>query len=465
MIEKEIIKYNKRIYRKLYLYALMVMIASMVLSVFITGLFFRASERKMFEKHLRSHSITLKRALNEMNLTKYKDAFPVEKKIIISDRPGLAMEYIPSIEKLRQKKNISNESIKLLLETKEPQTMTVEHNMPAIILFLNDKNDSNGILYVEDFGLGSGPKPNLPPKNDRRIRPEFLSAIFILTSLSILLIPYSRYIFKPFRDIMYSIQRVSSGDFNTIDVSTKSDFRGLAESFNNMTRKIQEMIQQRDRLIADVSHELRTPLTRIRLALELLDKEGKGKKKYIDKSINEIIQLDKMIDDILDSSKLELNKNDFIFEKACLQKLLEENIEKNTILFQENNIIIDTDFIDQDIYIKANKQLFERALGNIFSNLTKYSPNGSKADINIHKKDKNVIVTIRDRGEGVKDNEYDKIFQPFYRSDLSRSRKTGGTGLGLSIVRQIIMLHDGEILAEKTDDNIGLIIKIILPIL
>lgn len=462
MLDNEINTYNKRIYRKLYLYALMVMIASIILSVFITGVFFRASEKKMFERHLRSHSVTLKRALNGLNLTKHKDSFPIGKKIIISDRPGLAMEYIPSMENLRQKEAISKEAIQSLLLTKKPQTMTVENNKPAIVLFINDKDDSAGILYVEDFGFGTGIKPP-PPKNDKRIKPEFLSALFLLASLSILLIPYSRYIFKPFRDIMFSIQRVASGDFNTIDISTKNDFKGLAESFNNMTKKIQEMIQQRDRLIADVSHELRTPLTRIRLALELLDKEGKGKKKYIDKSISEIEQLDKMIDDILDSSKLELNKNNFIFDKVLLQKTIEESIDKNNILFHENNIKINTDFESQELFIKANKQLLGRALENLFSNLVKYSPNGSDADIKIYKKNDKAVICIRDRGEGIKEDEYDKIFQPFYRSDSSRSRRTGGTGLGLSIVRQIIKLHEGDIIAEKPDDGIGLVIKIVFP--
>lgn len=465
MIEKEINKYNNRIYRKLYLYALMVMVTSIILTVFMTSLFFRSGEQKMFERHVKGNAILVKNILTELNLLQFKDSFPTNKKIIISDKPGLAIEFIKNIDKLKEKLNIPKESINELEKTKEPQVMRLEDNKPAVIMFLDEKNISSGVLYLEDFHLIKGFKPRPPHNHEKRIKPEFLGVLFILIFLSILLIPYSRYIFKPFKELMFSIERVASGDFKTfIDVSKKSDFKSIADSFNNMTMKIHDMIQQRDRLIADVSHELRTPLTRIRLALELLDKEGKGKKKYIDKSISEIEQLDHLIDDLLDASKLELNKKDFIFENNLLQKIIEDNIEKNNLLFTENNLQIDKDFTDKEIYIKSNKQLLERALGNIFSNIIKYSPQGSKIDIKILKENNNAIIYIRDRGEGVKADEYEKIFQPFYRSDSSRSRKTGGTGLGLSIVRQIIKLHDGEIIAKKPDDNEnGLLLKITIP--
>lgn len=464
MLEKELNTYSNRIYRKLYLYALMVMIISIMLTFFVTSLFLRANEQKGFERHVKGNAILVKNVLKELNLLQFKNSFPLNKKIIISDKPGLAIEFIPNIDKLKEKSLITKDSIDELVKTKEAQVIRVEQEKPAVILFLDENNTNSGILYLEDFHLIKGFRPH-PPRPEK-IKPEVLGSLFILTFLSILLIPYSRYIFKPFKELTISIDRVASGDFKTlIDVSKKSDFKGIADSFNNMTMKIHEMIQQRDRLIADVSHELRTPLTRIRLSLELLDKEGKGKKKYIDKSINEIEQLDLLIDDLLDASKLELNKNDFIFEKNSLQKIVEENIEKNNILFLENNLEIAKNFFDNDLYINSNKQLLERALGNIFSNIIKYAPQSSKVDITIFRKDKNVILSIRDRGEGVSFDEYDKIFQPFYRSDTSRSRKTGGTGLGLSIVKQIIKLHDGEIIAKKPDDNqSGLVLELKFPI-
>lgn len=222
MIEKEINKYNNRIYRKLYLYALMVMVTSIILTVFMTSLFFRSGEQKMFERHVKGNAILVKNILTELNLLQFKDSFPTNKKIIISDKPGLAIEFIKNIDKLKEKLNIPKESINELEKTKEPQVMRLEDNKPAVIMFLDEKNISSGVLYLEDFHLIKGFKPRPPHNHEKRIKPEFLGVLFILIFLSILLIPYSRYIFKPFKELMFSIERVASGDFKTfIDVSKK----------------------------------------------------------------------------------------------------------------------------------------------------------------------------------------------------------------------------------------------------
>ncbi|RYX86052.1 hypothetical protein EON73_02710, partial [bacterium] len=115
----------------------------------------------------------------------------------------------------------------------------------------------------------------------------------------------------------------SQGDFSTnIEVSSKSEFRDLADAFNNMTRRIQEMIEQKQRLIADVSHELRSPLTRMRLSLEILSKDPLGRAKYIDKSIAEIENLNRMIESILEISKLELDNKMLNLEVVDLKVFL-----------------------------------------------------------------------------------------------------------------------------------------------
>lgn len=462
MIEKEIIKYNNRIYRKLYLYALMVMVTSIILTITVTSLFFRATERKMFNRHVMGNAIMIQNILSELS----NNSLVPNKKIVISERPSLAIEFVPNVETFKTKKYYNQESLDRLLKSKRTQVLDNNDEKSSVIFFVNKSKPESGIIYLEDFHYVKGNRKGPPPPfDDRRIKPEYIAGTFILIFLALLLIPYSQYAFRPFRQLMFSINRVALGDFKTfIAISPKSDFKGIADSFNNMTMKIHDMIQQRDRLVADVSHELRTPLTRIRLALELLDKEDKGKKKYIYKSINEIEQLDKLIDDLLDASKLELNKNDFIFETSDLKKIVEENIEKNNLLFVENSLEINKKFADENINIKVEKQLFERALSNIFSNLAKYAPQNTKVDIKLSTENNKVVLYIRDRGEGVKEDEYAKIFEPFYRADTSRSRKTGGTGLGLSIVKQIINLHDGVISAEKPEDGEGgLAIKIVIP--
>ncbi len=469
MLEKDIAKYSSKIYRKLYLYALIIMVTSIVITTTIVGLFFKYNEKKMFDNHTIKNAQAIKKTINGMIKIIDKNTFIPNKKITISERPEQIVEYIPNLETLKSKSGIPQEIKDNFIKTHQPQAFALKNETySGAVLYINDKNRDAGIIFLEmprgrknDFNKFDK-KPPHPPRPD----PLLITGFSILVLLAILLIPFSVYLFKPFQQLMSSINKVSEGDFKTlIVVSKKSDFKGIADSFNNMTMKIHEMIIQRDRLIADVSHELRTPLTRMRLALELLDKEGKGKKKYIDKSINEIEHLDKLIEDLLDASKLELNKSNFLFEKTSLKKIINENIENNNLIFTENALKINFEYPEKDVIVKIESHLFERALSNIFSNLAKYAPYESKVDILVKIDNQKAMITIRDRGEGVRDDELDKIFEPFYRADSSRSRRTGGTGLGLSIVKQIISLHDGFIVAEKSLDNEnGLSIKITLNI-
>jgi len=445
------------------------MVTSIVITTTIVGLFFKYNEKKMFDNHTIKNAQAIKKTINGMIKIIDKNTFIPNKKITISERPEQIVEYIPNLETLKSKSGIPQEIKDNFIKTHQPQAFALKNETySGAVLYINDKNRDAGIIFLEmprgrknDFNKFDK-KPPHPPRPD----PLLITGFSILVLLAILLIPFSVYLFKPFQQLMSSINKVSEGDFKTlIVVSKKSDFKGIADSFNNMTMKIHEMIIQRDRLIADVSHELRTPLTRMRLALELLDKEGKGKKKYIDKSINEIEHLDKLIEDLLDASKLELNKSNFLFEKTSLKKIINENIENNNLIFTENALKINFEYPEKDVIVKIESHLFERALSNIFSNLAKYAPYESKVDILVKIDNQKAMITIRDRGEGVRDDELDKIFEPFYRADSSRSRRTGGTGLGLSIVKQIISLHDGFIVAEKSLDNEnGLSIKITLNI-
>lgn len=445
----------------------MVMVTSISLTLVIASIIFRHDEKRMFNHHTLENAVIIRNVIN--TFSKSIESLPVEsgKKIIISNHPDLLVEYFHNIDELKKSSDFSGFSLEELIKTKDFQILDRNDRKSGIILFIKSGKTDSGIIYVEDFRM-TGPPPAQRNRDDDfhphlfHLSPEVIIGFGILLFLAILLIPYSQYSFRPLRELMTSINRVTTGDVNTlIDTSKKSDFNIIADAFNNMTMKINDMIKQRDRLVADVSHELRTPLTRIRLSLELLDKEDKGSKRHINKSINEIEQLDKLIDDLLDASKLQLSKKDFIFENISLKKVIEDNVDKNTLLFKEHDLEIKTDLPAQDIKIQGERQLLERALSNIFSNTAKYAPAGSKIDITLKKEDKFVILKIRDYGPGVREDELEKLFQPFYRSDDSRSRKTGGTGLGLSIVKQIINLHEGKILAEKPVEGTGLVIKII----
>lgn len=442
-----------KLYRKLYIYAIVILIASIILTVSVMAIIFQSNQRTTLREHFYREAGFIKRVLKETYNSQPKE---FRRKIRdVSHQLNWNITYWRGNTFIYYTGNKPLPITKSLLKRldKNQQLVFQRSDFPFEIIYYIDENDPNqGFIVMRSGNLR---------RISERIFPFVLSAFLILLFLALLLIPYSLYVLKPYVKLMTSINRVSQGDFTvTVEVSKNSEFRDLADAFNNMTLKIKEMISQKQRLIADVSHELRSPLTRMRLGLEILSKDPLGRAKYIDKSISEIEQLDKMIESILEISKLELDNKMLNFEEVDLNNFINEQIDKNQILFEQNNLTINTYFANDIKKVFIDKNLFERAISNIFSNLVKYGPQNSSVDIKTSSNSGKTLLSIRDRGEGVKSEDLEKIFEAFYRTDDSRSRKTGGTGLGLAIVKKIIESHNGKIWASIPEDNIGLIINI-----
>ena len=309
-------------------------------------------------------------------------------------------------------------------------------------------------MFLRFLGIPNGPPP---PHGDFSPMELPLSPIsFIFFFLALLLIPYSLYVLKPFKNIMSSINKIAQGDLTyPVQISKKNEFKELAVAFERMQNKIKEMINQKQELIADVSHELRSPLTRIRICLELLTQKPEGGEEYIQQAISEIKDLDSLIDDLLGISRLELATSKLNLESIDLKNILTEQIAKNQILLNKSKITLKQDLPEESVYINADKELLKRVFNNLFSNLLQYAPYGSIVDVLIKKTDVKISLSIRNRGPSIEKDEYEKIFEPFYRTDKSRARKTGGTGLGLAITKKILQSHNGKIWVTAPDDNEG----------
>lgn len=440
-------KYDKKIYLKLYFYAFIILVTTVILTAISNGIVFYFNQDNTFREHFKHEASFIQKNLK--NISKEKpnelnnkiDEIYKELNWDISYYKNNNLVYFSGKKSDKPKQEIFDN----LLKTKEIENLSRYKNKPDFIIFLDEKNISNGYLIL---------KFNNIPYSHFLMAFSF-SAFFILLFLGLMLIPYSLYVMKPFKEIITSIKKVSKGDFSTIiEIKNNTEFKELTDSFNIMILTIQKMVTEKQRLIADVSHELRSPLTRMRVGLEILSKDPEGRKKYIEKAILEIDQLNKMIEEILDISKLELDTK-LNLEEVNFIEFVSENIENNSFLFENTKIKIKTDYPKEKILVKIDKNLMNRVLNNIFSNLVKYSALEEKAELKIYKEDNNLIFSLRDYGIGVNKEDLEKIFYPFYRTDNSRSRKTGGTGLGLSIVKKIIESHNGIVWGIIPDDNKG----------
>lgn len=443
----------KKLYLKLYFYIFI----SVISSIFITSLYFyfkmnyyqvndirgNGSKTSLLirDEILKVESLGIQeidKRLNEINKhLEWYIAFIKDDKIVASSGEN--------------KNRISEYNLKNLRLDKDSTILSKTDKYIDIGLFLDNSNPNRGVLFISITRKHS----------DNFISFEQILLIAILIGL--LLIPFSLYLLSPYKKLIKSINSISEGDFNKKLVIDNNEFKELYEAFNNMSIRINEMIKQKQRLIADVSHELRSPLTRMRMSQEiLLNSNIKDKNKYIYETIDEIENLDKTISNLLILSKFELDQSELKIEKVDIKRFILEIIDKNYILFDNHKIKFNFNLID-NVICNIDLVLFESAFNNIFSNLIRYSPFNSYVDINMTRYKSGIHIEIRDRGIGVKKSELERIFEPFYRTDESRNSETGGTGLGLAILKKIIHAHHGKVFATLPDDQEGgLVINILL---
>jgi signal transduction histidine kinase len=283
--------------------------------------------------------------------------------------------------------------------------------------------------------------------NDKNfIEPQKEYVIYLLISASLILaVVYLllRRILKPVKWLKQGVSEVAAGNFDKpIPVRKRDELGELSMSFNAMSSRIREMIKSRDQLLLDVSHELRSPLTRIKVSLEFLEKNETYTS--ISDDINEI---ETMITGILESERIDSRH-------GGLKKINTDIITMAKKLEQEYKdrkpgIILNADPVR--IMLPADEERLRIAFKNIIENAFKYSTEASgPVEISVHEKNKNVHIVFKDSGTGIAAEHLPYIFEPFYRADGSRSKKTGGYGLGMSLCKKIIEAHGGKISIESS---------------
>ena len=215
-------------------------------------------------------------------------------------------------------------------------------------------------------------------------------------------------------------------------------------------------------ITSDIAHELRTPLTNLQGYLEaILDGIWEADNERIHECYVEVIRLNKIVDELQELSLLEdfdfiLHKEKFDFKELCLSV-----IRSFELASQEKNISVRL-ILKTDAPILADYNRLKQVLINLISNAIKYSYENGIVIISYNVKKGNYIIEVTDNGIGIPKEELPLIFERFYRTDKSRSKKTGGTGIGLAITKAIIKKHNGSIVASRSN-KLGTTFIIKLP--
>lgn len=242
----------------------------------------------------------------------------------------------------------------------------------------------------------------------------------------------------PIPSLMEGVTAVASEDFDhTVPVVSNDELGELTKAFNAMSQRVAAIIASKRRLLFDVSHELRSPLTRMNVALAMLP-DGKAKVS-IERNIRE---LNTMITELLENERLAVLGGALVVEHVDIVALAAKVVES----FGHDARRIEMDTLTESLEITADSQRLAVALRNVISNALKYSSESEgPVKVTVFPDDEGARLVVTDSGIGIPPEAQVKVFEPFYRTDDSRSRATGGYGLGLSLTKSIVDAHGGVI--------------------
>ncbi len=249
--------------------------------------------------------------------------------------------------------------------------------------------------------------------------------------------------FYPIDNLLYQIKQIKGDNISKrINIkNSKDEIDLISIEINKLLQRMDDYFHKIEQFNYDVSHELKTPLTIIRGELEVLLRKERPIDEYkhsINESLQEILSLQKLIDDLLFLAKVDTT--DTIFEEIYLDELLLTSIKdmEKTALLKHCTLSYN---IKDAITVSGNETLLKILLKNIIENAIFYSQENSDINITLSRKNNDKLIEIEDFGLGMTQEEIDKIYDKFYKSDKSRSQNPQSSGLGMSIVKNIAQIH------------------------
>ncbi|BCJ87858.1 two-component system histidine kinase PnpS [Effusibacillus dendaii] len=224
--------------------------------------------------------------------------------------------------------------------------------------------------------------------------------------------------------------------------------------------------QMRTEFVANVSHELRTPITAVRgFAETLLDGAADDplmRRQFLSIIYEESGRLHRLVNDLLELSKIESGHLTFQFSMCDLNELVSRTVEKLTHQAEQLHLQIDTRLAPQPVFAEVARDRISQVIINLVGNAMAYTPEGGKIEVVVEEADEQVTIHVRDTGIGIPKEDLPRLFERFYRVDKARDRRSGGTGLGLAIVKHIVEAHQGTV-SVKSELGKGSVFSFIIP--
>ena len=268
---------------------------------------------------------------------------------------------------------------------------------------------------------------------------------------------------RPIRELSDKIEKVQAQNLadSRIEENQVKELNQLSVSYNRMLERLSDAFEIQRQFTANAAHELRTPLALMQVQLDLYHSNGHPDNdadtvQMIKMVTEQNDRLNKMVKTLLDMSELQTVGRD---DEIILDALVDEVLEDLEPLAEGKNIRLIGKC--KDITMTGSDILIYRLVYNLVENAIKYNHSGGQVTVTADRKEKHVYLSVEDTGTGIPEELKERVFEPFFRVDKSRSRELGGVGLGLALVREIVRVHDGSI-TVKSNPSGGTIFEVVL---
>jgi len=250
-----------------------------------------------------------------------------------------------------------------------------------------------------------------------------------------------RWVLKPLNWMQTGVKQIEQGNLEQqIEIRHQDELGELTEAINQMSQSLKTTLESKEQLLLDVSHELRSPITRMKLALELMQDE-----KLKTSVSSDLAEMENMVSELLETARLNNSNHALNKSPTDISQLAQEVVER--FQNQAPGVVLEHD--SEPTFLDIDVERMKIVLRNILDNALKYSSNQNKpVEIISEMTNNSFLLKIIDYGLGIPIEETEKIFDPFYRIDKSRTGKTGGYGLGLSLCKKIMQAHNGDIFVD-----------------
>ena len=268
---------------------------------------------------------------------------------------------------------------------------------------------------------------------------------------------------RPIREFSDKIEKVQAQNLadSRIEENQVKELNQLSVSYNRMLERLSAAFEIQRQFTANAAHELRTPLALMQVQLDLYHSNGHPDNdadtvQMIKMVTEQNDRLNKMVKTLLDMSELQTVGRD---DEIILDALVDEVLEDLEPLAEGKNIRLIGKC--KDITMVGSDILIYRLVYNLVENAIKYNHSGGQVTVTADRREKHVYLSVKDTGTGIPEELKERVFEPFFRVDKSRSRELGGVGLGLALVREIVRVHDGSI-TVKSNPSGGTIFEVVL---